>query len=322
VNDGECSPELSIVTRWSIGGSGGEDAEVPPKPVFGIGPGQRGGTVELSGVAFPDLGNTRSITAGTLILHYWGELDSAQPIALANGVGPQDEHLDLAEARVAFLGSYLQIGAEILRVDEVLNSHTRYRVTRGAHGSSPASHSAQSAIFHLASKAVVTSFPRDFFGSPYSGSWSYPVSLPDARVASAEFFVTNQLGNSEVASVYLTQTVDGGLRTLSGGQYSIQVNGFLAVDQSAAPALVVERSHSVRDVFAVLGAAADSGVQLVVKADGADYCTLTVPAGANVSNSVDGNSLPPLTAGARVSLSVISVGATYPGADLTVIIRL
>ena len=80
VNDTECAEELSIVTRHQIGGSGTGDQDVPPSPFFGLGPGQRGGTVELSGVSFTDLGNTATISAATLTLHYWDEL-AAQPRA-------------------------------------------------------------------------------------------------------------------------------------------------------------------------------------------------------------------------------------------------
>ena len=75
--------------------------------------------------------------------------------------------------------------------------------------------------------------------------------LPDVRIACAQLFVTNSKGNSPASAISLTHNVDNGLRTLSGGQYSIQVEGFLAVDQMAAPALVVDTAHSVRDVFAV-----------------------------------------------------------------------
>src|SRR4029077_6682612 len=48
VNDEECSAELSTVTRWKIGGAGTSDSDSPPEPYFGLGLGQRGGTVELS----------------------------------------------------------------------------------------------------------------------------------------------------------------------------------------------------------------------------------------------------------------------------------
>jgi hypothetical protein len=116
--------------------------------------------------------------------------------------------------------------------------------------------------------------------------------------------------------------VDNGLRTLSGGQYSIQVDGFLAVDQSAAAALVTDAAHSVRDVFAVLGTSADQPVQLQVNVNGVSYCQLTIPIGLLVSNSVDGATLPPLVSGAQITLAVLAVGQTLPGADLTVLIRL
>jgi Flp pilus assembly protein TadG len=165
-------------------------------------------------------------------------------------------------------------------------------------------------------------FPDGFFGSPYSGSWSYPISLPDVRVGSAELFVTNQLGNSTITGICMTHNDENGLRTLSGGQYSIQVDGYLAVEQSVAPAIVVEAAHSVRDVFAILGSAADAQVQVQVNVNSAVYCTLTFAPGTIASNSILGSTLPPLQAMAQVTVAVLSVGQTYPGADLTVIIRL
>jgi hypothetical protein len=135
-------------------------------------------------------------------------------------------------------------------------------------------------------------------------------------------FVTNAQGNSPTASVALTSTVDRGLRTLSGGQYSIQAEGFLAVDQSIAPPLVVESAHAVRDVFAVLGRAADDEVRVQVNVDDAAYCTIVFAAGTTVSDTAQGMDLPPLTAGAQVTVSVLSVGQACPGSDLTVLMRL
>jgi hypothetical protein len=112
------------------------------------------------------------------------------------------------------------------------------------------------------------------------------------------------------------------LRTVSGGQYSIQVDGYLAVEERVAPALVVEAAHSVRDVFAVLGSAADAEVRLRVDVDGSAYCTLSIPAGMTTSAAADGNAAGALAAGAKLTLAVLSVGQTYPGANLTVLIRL
>ena len=146
--------------------------------------------------------------------------------------------------------------------------------------------------------------------------------MADVRIASAELFVTNAHGNGPLAVIYLTNNDDNGLRTLSGGQYSIQVKGFLAVDQSAAPPLVVESSHAVRDIYAILGTAADTAITVQLKMDGVDYCTLNFATGQFVSSSVDGLTLPPLTSGAKITLAVVQVGQSYPGADLTVLIRL
>ena len=56
--------------------------------------------------------------------------------------------------------------------------------------------------------------------------------------------------------------------------------------------------------------------------NGTAYCTLAFTPGMIVSNSVAGTTLPPLTVGAQLTLSVLSVGTTYPGADLTVLVRL
>jgi len=183
-------------------------------------------------------------------------------------------------------------------------------------------HAAQRFVIPLATKSVIAAFPPGFFGSPYSGSWSYPVSLPNVRIASADLFVTNRLGNSPVRSICLTGTVDCGLRTLSGGQYSIQVEGYLAVEQSAAPALIVEAPHAVRDVYAILGSPADADVRMTVNVDGVPFCMLTVPTGMSSSPATDGNSLAPLAAGSRITLSILAVGQSIPGCDLTVLIRL
>jgi hypothetical protein len=135
-------------------------------------------------------------------------------------------------------------------------------------------------------------------------------------------FVTNSRGNSATKIVCMTNTVDSGLRTLSGGQYTIQLNGFLAVQQSAAPAIAVEASHAVRDVFAMLGAVSDAPVELEVKVDGTAWCTVTIATGMPTSPSVSGLALGPLQMGSKITMSVLSVGQTYPGADLTLVIRL
>jgi hypothetical protein len=169
-------------------------------------------------------------------------------------------------------------------------------------------------------------FPRDFFGTPASGSYAYRVTLPDVRIAAADFFVTNSRGNSSVSQGALTATVDSGLRTLSGGQVSMQIDGLLAIQANATPPLIMDTAHSVRDIFANAGTApSGASVDLRVTQNGVPYCTLSIPAGATVSNIVNGGGLSPLLNKAQIGLDVVSVpqaSGTVPGADLTVTIRL
>jgi hypothetical protein len=94
------------------------------------------------------------------------------------------------------------------------------------------------------------------------------------------------------------------------------------VEQSATPAVVADSERSVRDVYGILGTAADAVVQFQVNVNGAAYCQCTFQPGMIVSSSVSGFGLPPLQQQAQITLSVLSVGQTYPGADLTVVIRL
>ena len=205
----------------------------------------------------------------------------------------------------------------------VLNSGTQYQVTRGVDGSTAAAHASGTTVYELRTKTQVVPFVRNFFGSPASGSWSFPIPLPDCRIVSAELFVTNLIGNSPTGSICLTPTVDNGLRTLSGGQLSFQVEAFLAITTGATPDLVVDKTRSVRDIYAVIRQAPSGGpIELQVNQNSTLYCTLTIADGATVSNTVAGTSVPALQGGARLSLDINMVGPTNPGADLTVTIRL
>jgi len=223
-------------------------------------------------------------------------------------------------------GSLIQIDGEILGVTEVLNGGLEYAVERGLHGSMAEAHNLYAPVYDLSKKVYILSFTRDFIGSPASGNFSFPVYLPDVRIASAEFTVTNMKGESVPSRICLTTTTDYGLRTLSGGQLSIQVEGYLAIQSDVAPPLVVEASHSVRDIFAIVREAPTGGpVELRLRQNETIYCQLTVAEGATVSNVVDGFGLPPLDGSAQLSLDILTVpeaGAGTPGQDLTVTIRL
>lgn len=325
VNDQEAPYELSTVTRWDIGGAGADgDMDVPSAPVFALelAPGNPG-TIELSGIGFSDLTNTRTAEAGSLTVYYWNELAPPTTFRLATAIGIDDTFIDLNSVGNAQAGAMIQVEAEVLRVEGLLNDGTRYQVTRAMHTTSATVHAAASPVYHLAQTVVIVPFARDFFGSPACGDWGYPISLPNVRVASAELFVTNSVGAGDIGAIALTQTVDSGLRTLSGGQYSLQVDGFLAIQAGAAPDLVVEAPHAVRDLFAIVKQAPVGGsVQIQVNYNGSAYCMLTIPDGSTISNVVKGFGLPFIDAGARVGMDITSTGVDNPGSDLTVVIRL
>jgi hypothetical protein len=323
--DRECAYELSPLTRWWITGGGAAiDADVPGAPVFGVAL-QGKGTLELMAVAFEDLTNTRTVTSATLTLNYWSELSSPSLVALSAAVGTAGEVIELTAAGGSGSIELVQIDSEVMRIKEVLGGGLRYRVTRGVDCDAEA-HAAGAPVYHLSKKVFVVPFPRDFFGSPASGNLSYPIVIPDARIASAELYVTNSKGNSEVSTECYTASVDGGLRTLSGGQYTIQVEGHLAIQTKATPPIVVQEMHAVSDVFAMVNEAPTGApVEMEVVIGGSQYCLLTIAPGSRYSNVVEGFGRAPLAAGSEITLNILSVGqsaGSTPGRDLTVMIRL
>ena len=327
VRNDEAAYELSPLTRWRVHGDGGGavlDADVPPAPVFGFSPiGQ--GTVEIQSISFSNHQNTKSISAGTLTVGYWDELKTPTSVVLGADLDNVSTTVTLANATSVQLGALVQMDAEVMSVQQVPSGLGPLTVTRGAQGSVASAHAIGSSVYVLERKIFVLPFARDFFGSLASGSYAYPVYLPDARIAYAELFMTNSRGNSDVTRKAWS-TTDQGLRTLSGGQLSMQVEGMLAIQTDATPPLIVEAAHAVKDVFATLGTASTgSAVQLQVTQNGQQYCLLTIPSGSKTSNTVDGSLLGPLIAKAAIGLNIVAVSQTsdtLPGSDLTVTIRL
>jgi hypothetical protein len=328
VNDAECALELSTVTRWQIGGSGSADRAAPPMPDFGLGSGSRGGTVELTGVSFSDLTNTRSVSAATLTLHYADELLGLPETWLANDIAASDSLLALNVAGNAAAGRLIQIDAEVMRVETVLNGGLQYAVTRGMHGSAAAGHAGQALIYHLQRKTVIAPFPPDFFGSPYSGDWSFPIPLPNVRVASAELFVTNNVGASPTRSICITGTIQKGLRTLTGRQINLTVDGLVAIESNAVPPVTLPQPGSIRDIFAVVEQGPmGSALTCVVRVNGTAIATLTIPAGQILSNTIDTATNPGveglvIPADQPVTLDITAVGSTYPGRRLMAVVRM
>jgi hypothetical protein len=323
----ECAYALSPLTRWTILGSAGQalDTNVSGQPVFGlysIG----AGSVEALGIAFSDLTNTLSISAGTLTLFYWDELQGPSTILLSAAMGATDTSFSVATAVSASSGALVQIDAEVMVVQENLTNSTTVPVARASHGTTAAAHTVQTGVYLLAEKIFILPFAQEFFGSPASGSYAFPITIPDVRIAAAELFMTNSRGNGSVASESFTGTTDLGLRSLLGGQLTIQIEGPLAIQTNAALPLVVDTSCSVRDVSAVVqDAPTGAPITMQVTQNGNVYCELTIATGATSSNVVDGFALGPLEVEAVIGLnltSVVQTANTQPGSDLTVTIRL
>jgi hypothetical protein len=334
VYDWECPPELCLVTPWRLtGGTGGTDSGVPGASAFALMTGGQG-DVELTGVGFAGLTNTSSISSGTLTLYYWSELTYPTPDALGAAAGAADASVTLAQATTIQAGDTIQVDAELLTVTQV--SGLQLSVTRGALGSTAAAHSATAPVWRLTEIRLVVPFAANFFGSPASGQYTYTALLPDARIAAASFFATNAFGDSPTTTANFMNTVDTGLRTLSGGQYSIQVAGNLAVETNAAPPLTVRATHAVWNVWAQVNQAPampantppdtpDEPVTMNVMLNGAVYCTLSIPTGRTYSSAVNGLTLPPLPAGGLITLDITQVpqlSGSQPGRDLTVTINL
>ena len=333
VRNEETAYELSPLTSWQIGGASGSgtDADVPGQPSFGLGLTGRG-TVNVGAISFADLTNTRTIAAGTLTLSYWDELDNPSAFHLASGISASDTTITLNTAASAQINDLVQIESEVMIVQGVLNGGLGYQVTRGAYGTTAVVHNSTVLVYPLQKKTFVLPFPRGFFGSPASGSYTFSLPLPDVRIATAELFMTNSQGNSDVNRQPFTENTDQGLRTLSGGQLSIQVESLLAIQTDAAPPLIMDAAHSIFNVFATVGTPPTAGasIELMVTQNGQPYCPLTIPNPADPTNTTTSNVVPgfalgPLQAGALIGLDITSVTTNaneLPGRDLTVTIRL
>ncbi len=257
---------------------------------------------------------------------YWNELNGPATLQLSAAINASATTIDLSSTVTVQVGDLIQIESEVLVVQAVATSATSCSVTRGGYGSTAVGHLIHTEVYPLLKKTYIMPFVNDFFGSLASGSYSYPVAIPDVRIATAELFVTNDLGNSSVTREAYTSTTDLGIRTFSGGQLTIQIEGPLAIQTGAAPLLLMDNAHSVRDVYAVVKEApTGTNIIMQVTQNGNPYCELTIPINTLISNDVDGFALGPLAEKAQIGLDITTVtetAGTSPGSDLTVTIRL
>ena len=327
VSNQESNPALAPLTRWSLGG-GASDIGLPAMPYCTLtAPG--GGDLTVSAVGFNDLTNVAGVTSGTIQLFYWNELNTPSPYSLEPAVDAVSPVLTLASAGSPYLGQVIQVDQELMSILSFDQTNSTYTVVRGILNSTPAPHNAGAPLLHLDDSVIVMPFTPGFFENRASTNYIHTVSMPDVRISAAEFFATNSFGNGQSNQECYTQAQDAQYRTLSGGQFSMQVNGYLANQLNAAPPLLVEATHAVRDLRLSLGTAATGYIiQVDLLQNNLEYSQVILnPADAPGHDVVDGSSLPPLQEGALLSMNVALVpisgynGTLNPGKDLTLTIR-
>jgi len=331
VDNQEASLDLCPITRVPLG-DGNPDygqASAPDFVLAAIG----GGNLSLSQVGFSSLTNTDSVSSGTLQLFHWNELETPTPYTLAAPVDALSSTMILNKTSLPYSGQAIQIDSEIVTFLSVNPAQNSYAVQRGALGSTAAPHASGASVLHLDNSAIIVPFSPGFFENRASANYIHTVALPDVRIIAAEFFVNNSFGAGQSAMLsYADVPADASLRTLSGGQFSLQVNGYLATQTNAAPPLIVETSHAVRDIRTTVNQAAN-GYDIVVQIyqNGNAYgSSLTISSGTTTSTAlVKGANLSPLVEGAVLTIDVTlnnvsgaSSAVLSPGRDLTVTIRL
>lgn len=329
-NDKESAYELSPITRWQLGSSSGGtvDSDVPPEPVFGLLT-TGGGRVYLGTIGFPTLTNTHTIESGTLSVFYLDELGGPSGLTVGAALNGTDTTLTISPARNLAIGSRVQILAEILTIESAIPGGTQYVVSRGDFETEIAAHAVGDVVYPLQQKVYIIPFARNFFGSPGSNFYAYSLDLPNCRIGAASLFLTNRVGDSPLGQQRYTGTTDYGMRTLSGGQITLQVDGFLSIENDAAPPIRVDTATAIRDIYAMVNdAPTGAPILLHLWQDTTLLAELTIPVtnpATKISNIVNGFGLPPLDPSKRLKLDIFSVGSavnTTPGADLTVTVRL
>ena len=334
VQNQEGSADLCPMTVWNVSGAK-QDGGTPGAPVFTLAaPG--GGNLTVSQVGFQNpASNIATVTSGTLELFFWDEINGLNTSLFAD-VSSTDASISLPAGITLSAGQIIQVASESMIVVQQLSQSTNsYAVDRAVLSTAAAVHLEGDPVLLLQTTHLVLPFEKGFFENIASINYLHAVSLPDCRVFAAQMFMTNVFGDGQtVTSSYMNAP----LRTLSGGQFSLQVGGYLATQTNAAPPLLVQAAHAVRDVRANLGQSAKGySISIDIIQNGTPYCTLDIPDGSVLSsftppNSqtavsyVDGIYLPPLTKEAVLTMNVNvklngSPAAPSPGRDLTVTIR-
>jgi len=323
----ESTPELCPLTRTALGGQT-PDFGVTCVPTFALNaPGA--GELVLSEIGFGDKSNIGSVTSGTLSLYGINELAGPSGVTLSSAVDASSSTFSVAGVSSDLVGALMQLGTELVSVIGLGNSGSSCTVLRGILHSTATAHAAGESLWPIQRSVIIVPFAPNFFENRASINYLHSFVLPDTRVAAAEFFVTNSFGDSQRAQQCFTLLPSRGLRTLSGGQFALQTNGSIGTQLNAAPPLMIQADHAVRDIRADLGRSAqgyDVGIEIMQA--GKSFCSLQISANQVESPILDGVNLPTLRKLLSLSMNVRLLpvegfqGTPVPPRDLTVTIRL
>ena len=209
----------------------------------------------------------------------------------------------------------IQIEAEVLRVEAVLNEGTRYQVTRAMHTTSAASHAGGQRLF------IIWRRQWRSCRSCETSSAVRPAAIGDIRFLcqmpgwqARNCLSQTAWERAPRESYRLTQTIDCGLRTLAGGQYSLQVDGFLAIQtgqlrtwwwKRRTQCAMSSRSSSRRRWGGPFKSRSTTPAEPIALS--------RFRMAATISNVVKGFGMPFLDAGSRIGMDITSCGLDSPG---------
>jgi len=298
----------------------GTDWAAPPEPVFGVA--AYPGTLIFAGIGFQDLANTKTISTLTFtVWHY----DETAPIQTTLNAAIDEQATSIAAQNLASFapGDFVLLDSEIIQITAI-NGQTA-QIQRAQKNSTATAHDSGARLILLHKRLCVYHVPRDFFGKPASGEWEAREPFRSMAVAAVELYVTNVFGNSPVKiNNYTSNFVDGRLRILSGEQVDLIVEGIIGIESDAVPPVYLPQAASIRDIYAYCRSAPQGGnIQAVVKVAGNRLGTVVINDGQTFpANWIDRKDLPAIRPDQAITLDITSVGATYPGERLVVVIRL
>jgi hypothetical protein len=148
-------------------------------------------------------------------------------------------------------------------------------------------------------------------------------------LSTAEAGVTLQEVNAQIAA--LAARLEGKIAaikgtpaaaepvTVTGGQVVLSIPGTLAIESNAAALVAFKDARRVSEVeLLVKQAPLGSTLEVRVRVDGATMATVTLTAGQTGVKSAASFAI---AVGKPVRIDILNVGTTFPGADLSVILR-